>query len=298
MSNVAIRRVGQTRDLLGESPCWDARADMVCWIDSLAGVLHRHAVTPGGRATEHHDLPAPVGSFALCDSGAAVVALKHSFARYDFVRRELQTLATIDSDHPDVRLNDGKCDPWGSFVAGTLQLHRAEGDPVQGGLYRLRPDHTVEVLARGFGLTNGPCFSPDGRTLYVADSTIAIRTIWAYDYAPDGPLANRRAFVQTQSFGAGPDGAAVDAQGFLWTALPRIGQLARFAPDGRLDRMLEMPATHPTSLCFGGPDLDALYVTSISKSTNLEGKLPHDGGLFEATGLPAPGLAPHRYRDH
>jgi sugar lactone lactonase YvrE len=297
MSDVAIRRVGQTQDLLGESPCWDAAAGAVCWIDSLAGVLRRHAVAGEGQVLESHALPAPVGSFALCESGAAVVALQHSFARYDFATRELQTLAGIDCDHPDVRLNDGKCDAWGNFIAGTLQVHRPAGEPAQGGLYRLRPDGTVEVLARGFGLTNGPCFSPDGHTLYVADSSVDVRTIWAYDYAPDGPLTRRRAFVHTDPFGAGPDGATVDAQGFLWTALPRIGKLARFAPDGSLDQLLQMPATHPTSLCFGGPQLATMYVTSISRSTNLTGPLPQDGGLFEVTGLPAPGLPPDRYHD-
>jgi sugar lactone lactonase YvrE len=294
---VRTRRIGDSQDLLGESPCWDARAGTVCWIDSLAGVLHRQAVAGKWTPPDDHALPAPVGSFALCDSGAAVVALKHSFARYDFATRALQTLAGIDCDHPDVRLNDGKCDAWGNFIAGTLQVNRAAGEPVLGGLYRLRPDRTVEPLARGFGLTNGPCFSPDGRTLYVADSSVAVRTIWAYDYTPDGPLANRRAFVQTEPLGAGPDGATVDAQGFLWTALPRIGKLARFAPDGSLDQMLQMPATHPTSLCFGGPDLAVLYVTTLSKSTNLTGPLPHDGGLFEVAGLPAPGLPTHRYHD-
>ncbi len=286
-----IRRVGETKDLLGESPCWDVRSGALCWIDSLAGTLRR--LWPATGETEQHDLPAPIGSIAPCESGAVVAALKNSFGRYDFATRKLEILAGIDIDHPDVRLNDGKCDPWGNFIAGTMHINRQPGEAILGGLYRLRPDRSVERIAGAFGLTNGPCFSLDGRTLYVADSTV--RTIWAFDYAPEGPLSNQRVFMQTEGFGSGPDGATVDAQGFVWTALPRIGKMARFAPDGKLDRMVELPATHPTSVCFGGPRFEVAYVTSISRSTHLAGLLPQDGGLFELSGMPAAGLPPHRF---
>ena len=293
MMAMVIRRVGETKDLLGESPCWDARAQTLCWIDSLAGTLWR--LWPATGKIEQHHLPAPIGSIAPCESGAVVAALKNGFGRYDFATRKLEMLAGIDIDHPDVRLNDGKCDPWGNFIAGTMHINRQPGDAILGGLYRLRPDRSVERIADAFGLTNGPCFSLDGRTLYVADS--AVRTIWAYDYAPEGPLSNQRVLVQTEDYGSGPDGATVDAQGFVWTVLPRTGKMARFTPDGRLERMVELPATHPTSVCFGGPHFEAAYVTSISKSTHLAGLLPQDGGLFELSGLPAAGLAPHRFAD-
>lgn len=290
MTNVTIRRLGDSVDLLGESPCWDAQAQALCWIDSLAGTLHR--LWPATGRCELHTLPAPVGSIALCDGGV-VAALRNSFARYDFATQALRTLATIDVDHPDVRLNDGKCDRWGNFIAGTLQGNRTDAGAVLGGLYRLSPDGVVEKIAPGFGLANGPCFSADGHTLYVADSSV--RTIWAYDYSPTGPLTGRRPFALTGSLGSGPDGAAVDTQGFVWTVLTRIGQLARYASDGRLDRLVPVPATHPTSLCFGGPSLATAYVTSISRSTHLSGPLAHDGGLFALDGLGAAGLPVHRF---
>lgn len=289
-----VRELGATRDLLGESPCWDARSGAVCWIDSLAGTLHLH--WPDTGESQAHSLPAPVGSIALCESGAVLVALRHGFARYDLATRALEHIANIphvDRTHLGVRLNDGKCDPWGNFVAGTLHVHRQPGEPIGGGLYRLRPSGEVELLADGFALTNGPCFSPDGRTFYVADSPL--RTIWACDYSPHGPLRNRRVFVQTESFASGPDGATVDAQGFVWSVLPRVGKMARFAPDGRVERVIDLPATHPTSLCFGGAGLRQAFVTSLSKSTNLSGDRPQDGALFELSGLPAPGLPPHLF---
>lgn len=293
MTATAVRELGDTRDLLGESPCWDARHGALCWIDALAGTLHRRTLASG--ESQHWHLSPPLGSIALCDSGAVLVALRHGFARFDLATARLETLAQIDTTHAEVRLNDGKCDPWGNFVAGTLHGHRQHGEPIAGGLYRLRPGGRVERLAEGFALTNGPCFSPDGRTLYVADSPL--RTIWAYDYSPDGPLAHRRVFAQTERFASGPDGATVDAQGFVWSVLPRAGRMARFAPDGQLERTVALPATYPTSLCFGGERLDRAFVTSISRSTNLAGDRPQDGALFEVTGLPAAGLPPHRFAD-
>lgn len=288
-----IRRLGHTKDLLGESPCWDERTQSLYWVDAMAGRLQR--LHPASGSLETHELPAPVGSIALCESGAVVVALKDGFARFHPATARLEPLGDIGVDHPQVRLNDGKCDPWGQFVAGTLHLHRAPGEPVQGGIYRLRPDGRIDRIGEDISFANGPCFSADGRTLYLADSVA--RTIWAYDYAPDAPLENRRVFARTEALGAGPDGAAVDIEGFVWSVLPRRSAMARFAPDGRLVQLLQLPTTYPTSLCFGGPGRQLAYVTSISRSAQLAGEQPQDGGLFEICGLPAAGLAPARFGD-
>lgn len=288
---VQITRIGTSRDQLGESPCWDADAQALNWIDALGGTLWRlHA---GAERPERHELPAPVGSIAPSRGAAVVVALRNSFARYDFATRTLEPLAGIPVDHPKVRFNDGKCDPAGHFLAGTMHVDRQPGEAVMGGLYRLRTDRRVEQLADDIGFANGPCFSLDGRTLYLADSLE--RTIWAYDYDPDGPLRNKRVFARTHEFDSGPDGATVDAQGFVWTVLTRAARLARLAPDGRLDRLIELPASYPTSICFGGPGLAHMYLTSISRSTRLQGDKAQDGGLFRIEGMPAPGRLPDRY---
>jgi L-arabinonolactonase len=290
---VRIRRLGQTQDRLGESPCWDDDAQALCWIDALAGTLWR--LTPATRELERHALPPPVGCIAPCRSQAVVVALRNSFARYDLREHVLEVLAYLPVDHPDVRLNDGKCDPAGNFLAGTMHMNRQPGERVLGGLFRLRPDCSVETLADDIGFANGPCFSPDGRTLYLADSLE--RTVWAYDYDPTGPLRNKRRFIDTHRYDSGPDGATVDEEGFYWTVLTRASKLARFSPMGELERLVDLPATYPTSLCFGGPRFDRMYVTSISKSARLEGVKPDDGAVFLVEGLPAAGCPPHRFAD-
>jgi L-arabinonolactonase len=285
MNSPSVRRIGDTRDQLGESPVWDGRTQRLYWIDSLAGTIH--CLDPVSGELRDFHAPAPVGSMVLRRDGGAMLALRHGFARYDFEQGEVTSIAEIGCDHPMVRLNDGKVDPFGRFIAGTMHGGRAHDEPPLGGLYRLQAG-AVTLLDTDFGVSNGPCFSPDGAILYFADS--ARRSIFAYDYRRDGPPANKRLFADTNGLNSGPDGATVDADGYLWSVLVRAGALARFAPDGRLDRTVELPARHPTSVAFGGPNLDILYVTSISKSTNLSASEPDAGGLFAIEGLGVRGL--------
>jgi sugar lactone lactonase YvrE len=286
MSSLRVRRIGDTRDQLGESPVWDDRTQLLYWIDSLAGTIHR--LDPVSGELQQFHAPSPVGSMVLRHDGGAMLALQHGFARYDFERAEVTSpIAGIGCDHPMVRLNDGKVDPFGRFVAGTMHHGPAQDEPALGALYRLQ-EGAVTLLDTDFGVSNGPCFSPDGAILYVADS--ARRSIWTYDYRRDGPPANKRLFVDTRALNSAPDGATVDADGYLWSVLVHAGAVARFAPDGRLDRTLALPLKHPTSVAFGGPGLDILYVTSISKSTNLSASEPDAGGLFAIEGLGVRGL--------
>lgn len=281
-----ISRIGATKDQLGESPVWDDSAQSLYWIDALAGSIR--CLNPCTGAIQTYQVPTPIGSLALQRNGGAILALRNQFARYDFDRCVLTPGVSIGLDHPMLRLNDGKVDPYGRFLAGTMHGGRAENEPPLGGLYRLDASGGLDQLETDLAVTNGPCFSPDGRTFYLADS--ARRIIWAYDYGRDGPLANKRVFANTDGLNSGPDGATVDSEGFLWSVLVRIGTIARFAPDGTIVRTIEMPIRHPTSVSFGGANLDILYVTSISRSTNLSDDSPHAGGLFAIEGLGVKGL--------
>jgi sugar lactone lactonase YvrE len=291
MSAIRIRRIGTTRDQLGESPVWDERRQRLLWIDALAGLIH--TLDPVTGATEQFGVPAPIGSLALRGDGGAVLALRNGFAAYDFETRTLTEGPSIGLDHPKVRLNDGKADPQGRFLAGTMHGDRAPDEAPLGGLYRLDSSGALELLETDLAVSNGPCFSPDGRTFYIADS--ARRSIWAYDYGPEGPLANKRVFANTEPQGSGCDGATIDSEGYLWSVLVRIGKIARFAPDGTIVRTIDMPIRHPTSVSFGGPDLDVLYVTSISRSHALGDDHPDAGGLFAVEGLGIRGLPAHRF---
>ena len=291
MSTVRITRLGTTKDQLGESPVWDERRQRLFWIDALAGLIHARDPVTG--AAEQFSIPAPIGSLALRGDGGAVLALRNGFATYDFDTCTVTDGPAIGLEHPKVRLNDGKADPSGRFVAGTMHGDRAPDEAPQGGLYRLDTSGAVELLETDLAVSNGPCFSPDGRTFYLADS--ARRIIWAYDYSQHGPLTNKRVFVDTEAQQSGCDGATIDSQGYLWSVLVRIGKIARFAPDGTIARIIDMPIGHPTSVTFGGPDLDVLYVTSISRSHALGDDHPDAGGLFGVEGLGVRGLPAHRF---
>ena len=134
-----------------------------------------------------------------------------------------------------------------------------------GALYRLDPDLSLHKLDDGIIVSNGPCWSPDGSIFYFADTWTG--EIWAYDYDLEtGAVSNRRTFCKVdRSRGGAADGSTVDAEGCLWNALVYDGRLVRYTPDGKVDRVIEMPVKKVTSVMFGGPNLDILYVTSMAK---------------------------------
>ena len=282
-----ITRVGTTKDRLGEGPIWDAESQRLFWLDSLAGTIHRLDPVSGER--QDYAVPAPIGSMSLCRSGGAILSLQDGFHRHDFTTGSTEPVALLGLGHPHVRLNDGKTDRQGRFVAGTMHLHRADDEPVVGGLFRLNPEGTVDLLVEDIATSNGPCFSPDGRILYFADSTR--QTIWVFDYdIATGTPRNRRVFADLRTLGTAPDGATVDAEGLLWSCLIRTGTIARFDPAGRIVAQFPFPVRYPTSLTFGGAGLDVLYVTSISKSVRFEDPAEDAGGLFAIEGLGVRGL--------
>ena len=283
---IAIDRIGDTKDRLGESPVWSARDGCLYWVDSLAGLLHRLHLVSGCRVA--FPAPAPIGSFGLRRDGGAVLALRDGFYRHDLATASVTPLARLPADHPDIRLNDGKVDRQGRSVAGSMHMNLRPGEAPLGAFYRLEPDGQVTQLAGDIVTANGPCFSPDGRMLHLADSPR--RVVWRFDYG-DGPPAGRRALIDLAPLDTAPDGATVDTEGHLWVALVRSGEIGRFDPTGRLVQRIRMPVRHPTSLNCGGPELDVLFVTSLSASHRLADPAPEAGGLFAVAGLGATGLA-------
>ncbi len=282
-----ITRIGTTKDRLGEGPIWDVDTQRLFWIDSLGGTIHRLDPTSGER--QDYAVPAPIGSMSFCRAGGAILALQDGFHRYDFTTGVAAPIALLGLDHPNVRLNDGKTDRQGRFLAGTMHLHREEGEPVVGGLFRLNPEGTADLLVEDIATSNGPCFSPDGRIFYLADSTR--QTIWTFDYDPaTGTPSNRRVFADLRHLGTAPDGATVDAEGYVWSVLIRTATIARFDPEGRMVSHFPFPVRYPTSVAFGGRDLDILYVTSISRSVRFEDPADDAGGLFAVEGLGVRGL--------
>ena len=189
-----------------------------------------------------------------------------------------------------MRLNDGKCDRMGRFWVGSM--HDTQREPL-GTLYRLDPDGHCTAKLDGFVLPNAICFSPDDRNMYFADTHNQM--IWVFDYDIDeGEISNRRVFKDWTHQKGRPDGATVDAEGFIWNCMVTTGELVRLAPDGRVDRTIQMPVTHPTCPAFGGDELDTLYITSHSQrfTPAQQAAEPLAGALFAVDvgvrGLPEP----------
>jgi sugar lactone lactonase YvrE len=260
------------KPILGEGPLWDVQEQRLYWIDSLGCNVFR--CTWDGREIRAWDVPAPIGSMALRGQGGAVLSLANGFHFIDFKTGETHLIIDPEADKPKNRINDGKVDKRGRFVAGSMDT--MEEGP-NGALYRLDPDLSLHKLDDGIIVSNGPCWSPDGKTFYFADSWSG--EIWAYDYDLDtGNVSNRRTFAKIDtSGGAAADGATVDAEGFVWSAQVYAGKLIRFAPDGSTDRVIEMPVKKVTSVMFGGPNLDVLFVTSMAKPPLP--RFPGDGVL-------------------
>lgn len=212
----------------------------------------------------------------------------------DFDTGEIEFVAHPEPDYPDHTLNDGKVDRQGRFVFGSMDI--SESGP-NAALYHLEADRAIERIESGITISNGPCWSPDGLTFYFADSlTPEIR---AYDYDPvTGQLSNRRAFAPVLVSGGAADGATVDAEGGIWSAQAGSGLLVRYAPDGRVDRTVTMPVRFVTSVMFGGPKLDTLFVTSMARPLRRGDQLDpiSRGSLFAVHDLGVSGLPEPLFR--
>ncbi|MEJ8573515.1 SMP-30/gluconolactonase/LRE family protein [Microbaculum marinum] len=257
---------------LGEGPLWDVDEQRLYWIDSFDGRVFRCA--PDGSEVRSWDVPMKIGSMALRKGGGAVVSLARGFHFLDFETGDCELIVDPEPGREANRLNDGKVDKRGRFIAGSMDT--MEEGP-NGALYRLDPDLSLHKIDDNIIVSNGPCWSPDGETFYFADSWSG--EIWAYDYDLDtGSVSNRRTFTKIDtSTGGAADGATVDSEGCLWSAQVYDGKMIRYAPDGSVDRVIDMPVKKVTSAMFGGPNLDILYVTSMAKPPLP--RFPGDGVL-------------------
>ena len=211
-------------------------------------------------------MPANVGAVAPCRDRGAVVALADGIHALDLESGATTPVALIEDLPPGVVLNDGKVDRRGRFVVGTIDTKIAA--PL--GQFLSLQAGELRVIADGFTVGNGPCWSPDDRVLYLADSFA--HRIYAYDYDIEtGDVGDRRIFAETQALGGIPDGATVDEEGMVWVAICEGAKVVAFAPDGEVQRVIEMPVSHPSSVTFGGRGLDLLYVTSIDPAATWQG---------------------------
>jgi sugar lactone lactonase YvrE len=251
-------------NLLGEGVCWDVAAGRVWWVDIKKSLIEW--INPQTGEGGSHLVGARPSALAPRGDGTLLVASDLGLAIFDPRSGGMTQRLELEPDRPWNRTNDGGVDSAGRFWVGTMDDTQARRS---GALYRLETDWRVTRVLDGLGIPNTLATSPDGRTLYVADSADEI--LVAYELDPrTGDLGAARAFADTRGQGGTPDGSAMDAEGFLWNAQWGLWRLVRYAPDGRVDRIVELPVEQPTKCAFGGADLRTLYITSAREGLSEE----------------------------
>uniref|UniRef100_A0A8C5P9A7 Regucalcin n=1 Tax=Leptobrachium leishanense TaxID=445787 RepID=A0A8C5P9A7_9ANUR len=297
MTSINIECVVNERYRIGESPVWEEKEGVLVYVDITGQKVCRWS--PKTKQTESVSVEAPVGSLGLRKSGGYVLAMGTSFSALDWKDKKVTTLACVDEDKPNNRFNDGKVDPNGRFLAGTMsqEIRPAVVERNQGSLYTLFPDHTVLKHFDMVDISNGVDWSLDHKTLYYIDSLSYAVDALDYDVRT-GKSSNRRHVYKLEEGEGIPDGMCIDAEGKLWVACYNGGRVIRIDPQtGKRLQTVKLSVDKTTSCCFGGADYSEMYVTTACDGMDEEQRQrqPQSGGIFKITGLGVKGIPPNEF---
>ncbi len=295
------RLVLDARALLAECPLWSVSEQALYWVDIDGRSIHR--LDPASGRDDSWPMPCEPGCIALALGGGLVAALRDGIYRFMPASGELAKIANAPYDSAQMRFNDGRCDAAGRFWAGAIHEPRTDE---RASMYCLERGVLTEAWGprQGLGVkvSNGLAFSPDGGTVYQSDTPNHV--VYRFDFDPaTGHAGNRRVFARvpddrtSADYGGRPDGAAVDREGFYWSAQYEGARVLRFTPEGEVCAVIRVPARRATMVAFGGPDLTTLYITTARQGADDPEltDFPHSGGLFACevgiAGLPEPQYA-------
>lgn len=267
------------RNTCGESPFWSAPDQAFFWADIPAGRIHRWR--PAEEVDANWQLPEQVGCIARQRDGGILAACERHIYSVVLGESEAQLTQRANIEHPapNMRFNDGRCDRQGRLWVTSFVMS-GDKQPV-GALFRYTPEGLSGPLMTGFMTPNGMAFSPDNRTLYIADSHASVRKIWAVAFDLEhGVIGERRLFVDMAGSAARPDGAAIDVDGCYWVAGMDAACILRFTPQGVLDRIVRLPVRHPTMCSFGGRDMKEMFVTSLRRPNVAAEEDPWAGSVL------------------
>lgn len=275
-------------NLLGEGPLWDTLENALYWVDIKRHRLYRLA----GDGTRHWQFDEEITSIHRHAQGGFVVTLRHAIAHLHLPESTLEKWLTPEPDRPGNRFNDAVVDTRGHLWCGTMDDAERQAS---GALYRVRPDGDCRQQDRGYIITNGPVFSPQGDVLYHTD-TLA-RCIYRFAVDDQGQLGERELFTRLPTDQGFPDGMTTDREGNLWVCQFGGWRISVFDPRGRLRQEIPMPVANITSCTFGGPELATLYITTARKGLDDDAlaEQPEAGALFALDtlthGAPTPTFA-------
>lgn len=291
--------VAPTGNRCGEGVIWHEAHGAVYWTDINRFLVHRF--TPADNCVRSWFFDEPVTALSLTNRDRVIaVALGSRVVLWEPETDIRRDSIFVLEGWPQVRLNDARADPRGSFWVGTMRNNvKPDGSLGEAGgqdgiLYRIDPNGRTSIHRRNIGISNTLAWSPDQRHFYTGDTLANL--IWVFDYdSQTGDLANERPFLKDFSRGL-PDGSSVDSEGFLWNCRYFGGCIVRVAPDGKIDRVIDMPVRNVTTCMFGGHDLRTLFITTASNDAAPGDRLA--GGLFaietEIAGQPENRFAVYR----
>lgn len=266
------------RNYLGECPLWCERSGRLYWTNIEGMRLHSYA--PASGELSEWVMPERLACFALtADDGVLLLGLASRLAFFTLRSGAVKPVYTVEAALPMTRVNDGRCDRQGRFVFGTLD-ERPCRDAI-GGFYRLNHDLSVELLPLPpVAISNSICFSPDGAAMYFCDSMQP--RIYRWDDYAGGDATRISVFAELGSGAGAADGAAIDADGYLWSAQWGRARVVRYAPDGSVERVLHLPVSQPSCVALGGPQRDEIFVTTAQESLTpaMLAEQPLAGGVF------------------
>ena len=294
--NLSITALDAPIAALGESPVWCPEEVILYWVDIDGKTIHRHDPTTGTHGTRSID--GRPGSIALTSTpGRLLIASEHRLLELDWDTGAVTPFVDLEPASTGNRLNDGCCDSSGRFVVGSMYADTNAGRTT-GTLHRIHHSGQVEILRTHIGVTNGLAFDATRNRMYFSDTPT--ERVLVFDYEPStGALSNQRLFFDYHKYPGKPDGACVDADGCYWSASVYGWALLRITPDGDVDCRIELPLQKPSMPCFGGANLDTLFVTTIGAGGTIPSEPGRDGFEPGATlaieGLGVKGIVEPRF---
>jgi sugar lactone lactonase YvrE len=284
-----VIRAYPSQNILGEGPLWNVKDQAIYWVDIIGKKIQRYF--PEDDKYEAFNVPLQVGMVGFRKQGEMVCATENGFYFWKIGAQEMEFIAHPEAGKEGARFNDGKVDRKGRLWAGTMTPEGASS-----ALYRLDPDMKVSKMVDEVTISNGIGWSPDNATMYFVDSIRYVINAFDYDHET-GAISNQRPFVQMDADFGIPDGLTVDSEGHVWCAIYNGWKVMRYAPTGEVSAEIKMPVSKPSSVMFGGKNLNELYITSIADGLTPEEKTnePLAGDLFmvktDTIGLPEPDFA-------
>jgi len=278
MSTDQVRVVCTASSELGEGPLWSARRAGIFWVDILGKRLHFYSLTKGH---ESWAMPKMSSAVAECEDGQLVIALQDEVVKFNTADGAMVHITLLDTDRPQNRSNDGKCDANGNFWIGTMQHEPTESC---GRLWCVKPSGEKIQVLDDIGIANTLAWDANRNRFYFADSMRG--ELYCFDLTADMMPSNKRIFASAENASWTPDGSTLDTEGYLWNAQWDASRVVRYAPDGAVDRIIALPVKRPTSCTFGGTDLTTLFITS-ARSDDPDDAL---GGALLAVETSHPGF--------